>query len=277
MQRFIEILDGALSRREAVVVCTVVETSGSTPLKAGAKMLVWKNGIIAGTIGGGNIEKNVISDALIQYDSGNPVMKEYHLLQQQMCCGGTMRIFIEPMKPQKQLIIFGAGHVGQHIAYYSARLDFKVIVVDERPEMINMMRGSKIEKHPVHHTMAFPELVFDEFTYIVICTHLHASDREILAHCLNRPHAYLGMIGSRRKVAVTRKLFMQQQIATATQLNLVDMPMGFDIGQHSPAEIGLGVMAGIVAFSNGKRIRSQEFETGHNELAEHHITTCIQH
>ena len=269
-------MDDALRRREAVVVCTVVETSGSTPLKAGAKMLVWNNGTIAGTVGGGNIEKNVISDALLLYDAGKPVLKEYHLLQQQMCCGGTMHIFMEPMKPQKQLIIFGAGHVGQHIAFYSSRLDFKVIVVDERPEMINQMSGSEIEKHPVHYTRAFPELVFDAFTYIVICTHMHAADREILAYCLERPHAYLGMIGSRRKVAVTRKLFMQQRTATAAQLNQVDMPMGLDIGQHSPAEIALGVMAGIVACSNGKKICSLESGVEARDDAEYPFATCIQ-
>src|ERR1022692_3121969 len=102
MLSYINKLNEAIEKRESLAQCTVVATSGSTPLKAGAKMLVWKDGKSFGTIGGGNVEKLVMEDAISIMDSGEPALKEYHLLKEQMCCGGTMKIFIEPLKRTKQ-------------------------------------------------------------------------------------------------------------------------------------------------------------------------------
>jgi xanthine dehydrogenase accessory factor len=254
MKSVTEILNEAIKNREAVVLCTVVNTSGSTPLKAGAKMLVWINRKIYGTIGGGNIEKKVMEEAVLLYESGLPKLMEYALLKEQMCCGGTMQIFMEPMKPQNQLLIFGAGHIGSQMAVYARNLDFKVILIDERHEMLEKAGDPETEKIYLSHREAFSKIVFDTGTYIVICTHLHEYDREILAFCINKPHAYLGMIGSKRKVLITKKRFLEQNIAAMDRLEGVDMPMGFDIGQNSPAEIALGIMAKIVAVANGRKL-----------------------
>jgi len=254
MKRLSELLDQALAKREPVALCTVVSTSGSTPMKSGAKMLVWENGKSTGTIGGGAVEKKVTGDAIRQLKEGVSKLNEYPLLKENMCCGGTMRLFIEPLKPQNQLFIFGAGHIGSHLAYYAGKLDFKTLVIDERPEMLDTIHGAETEKIFLPHHEALTKLIFDKYTYIVICTHLHAYDREILAACLRKPHAYLGMIGSKRKVLVTRKMFLDQNIATEAELEKTDMPLGFNIGQNSPAEIALGILAKIVAVSNGKNL-----------------------
>jgi len=256
MLSYFKVLSETLEKRELITQCTVVATSGSTPLKAGAKMLVWNDGRIFGTIGGGNIEKLVMEDAIKLMEYGEPVLKEYHLLKEQMCCGGTMKIFIEPIKRTKQLLIFGAGHIGKNIANYAQNLDFKVIVIDERKEILDEINSSA-EKVLMNHNEAFQHLTFDTDTFIVICTHQHEYDREILAHCINQPHAYLGMIGSKRKVIITRNRFINQNICTKEQLDKVDMPMGFDIGQNSPAEIALGIIAKVVAVANGKNIPNE--------------------
>jgi xanthine dehydrogenase accessory factor len=250
IKKLAEILD----RREPVVQCTVIDTKGSTPLKSGARMLVLADGTIYGTIGGGNVEKLVISDALESLQLNKPDIKEYNLLQNEMCCGGVMKIFLEPMQRSKQLLIFGAGHVGSAIAEFAQTLNFKTVLLDERIDILNRVNVPSTHKIQLHHTEAFEVLNFDTDTYIVICTHLHEYDREILAYCLNQPCAYLGMIGSKRKVLVTRKRFLLQEISTREQLDKVDMPMGFDIGQNSPAEIALGIIAKIIAVSNGKEI-----------------------
>ena len=231
-------------------------------------MLVWTNGKIYGTIGGGNLEKRVIDEAMLLYEFGIPKLNEYALLKEQMCCGGTMQIFLEPMKPQKQLLIFGAGHIGSQIADYAQRLDFKVVVIDERFEMLEKISETESEKIFLNHREAFSKIVFDTSTYIVICTHLHEYDREILAFCINQPHAYLGMIGSKRKVLITKKRFLEQQIAVFEQLEGVDMPMGFDIGQNSPAEIALGIMAKIVAVANGRKLFQLELAKPNESILE---------
>lgn len=252
MQRITEILNRSLTKREPVALCTVVSALGSTPLKVGAKMLVWSNGKIFGTIGGGNLEKQVIEDALRILAAGQALLNEYNLLEQEMCCGGTMRIFIEPMKPQKQLLIFGAGHVGGHVAFFGQKLDFKVVLIDERPDMLQKADAVDAEKILLPHREAFSQLVFDADTFIVITTHLHEYDREILAHCIRQPHAYLGMIGSRRKVLITRKRFLAENICSEEELDEIDMPMGFDLGRNGPAEIALGIAAKILAVANGR-------------------------
>ncbi len=275
MIRFTEILNNASAQREHITLCTVVETSGSTPLKAGAKMLVWENGRCAGTIGGGNIEKKVIEIAIATYQSGRPKLEEYALLKEKMCCGGSMKIFIEPMKPRKQLIIFGAGHIGSNISYFADKLDFEIVIVDERKEYIRKIQLSEVTKFNLPHQQAFSKITFDSNTYIVICTHSHDYDREILALSINQPHAYLGMIGSLRKVLVTRKLFLQQNITTQGQLNEVDMPMGYDIGQHSPAEIALGIVAKIVARSNDKYPGQAGSDSNHTHEADIKMETCL--
>ena len=257
MLSYINKLNEAIEKREALAQCTVVAASGSTPLKAGAKMLVWSDGRSFGTFGGGNVEMLVINDAVELIKQDEFALKEYHLLKEQMCCGGTMKIFIEPMKRTKQLLIFGAGHIGKNIATFAQNLDFKTIVIDEREELLREINTSFTEKILANHNHAYQYLSFDTDTFIVICTHKHEYDREILAHCINEPHAYLGMIGSKRKVIVTRNRFINENICTEEQLDNVDMPMGFDIGQNSPVEIALGIIAKVVAVANGKEITNE--------------------
>ena len=258
MSALIKKLYEALDKREAVAKCTVVATSGSTPLKASAAMIVWSDGKSFGTIGGGNIEKTVIEDTIRLIPEGNPELKKYNLLDQDMCCGGTMQIFIEPMKRANQLLIFGAGHIGSNIAFFAQNLDFKTVVIDERREMLDNPYFSSAENIQFNHIDSFSKLKLDTDTYVVICTHKHDYDREILAYCINKPTAYLGMIGSRRKVLVTRKRFLQNQLCLEEQLDRVDMPMGLNIGQNSPSVIALGIIAKITAISNGISLPSEK-------------------
>ncbi len=264
MQSLFERLHLALEKREQVALCTVVETSGSTPLKAASKILIWSDGKSSGTIGGGNVEFQVIEDAIQQIRKKESKLIDYSLLKQNMCCGGTMKIFIEPQKPIKQLIIFGAGHIGSNVAFFSQKLSYKIVLVDERKEMLDKVDLPDIKKILLPHKKAFADITFDGETYIIICTHQHEYDREILAYCVKQQTAYLGMIGSMRKVLVTRKRFLDQKLCSKKRLDQVDMPMGFDIGQNGPEEIALGIVAKIVAVSNHKEIiqttKSEKYE-----------------
>lgn len=252
MKSVLEKAEESIRLRQRAALCTVVSTSGSVPLKAGAKMLVYSNGTTFGTIGGGNVERQVTADAVLLVATGHPELKVYHLLELNMCCGGTMTLFIEPLKIKKQLLIFGAGHIGSRVASFAQALDFSVTLIDKRSQYLAQVDFAGIAKHHMSHSEAFPLLHFDDQTYIVICTHQHVYDKEILAHCVLQPQAYVGMIGSMRKVHVTRKLFLQKKICTQEQLDTIDMPIGYDFGQNSPAEIALGIIAKILAVSNGK-------------------------
>lgn len=83
-------------------------------------------------------------------------------------------------------------------------------------------------------------------------TYSHPIDRDILAFCIRKPHAYLGMIGSTRKVEMTKKIFIDGGIATKEDLDSVDMPMGFDIGAESPEEIAVSILARLISIKNKK-------------------------
>ena len=210
------------------VLCTIIHTKGSSPRKVGAKMLVLADGTIKGTIGGGNLEKEVMKNALIQLKKNEPKLFKHDLLHQHnMCCGGTVEIFIEPIEKMKRLYIFGAGHTGQALAKYALTIDFD-------------------------YKKVLPTLPFDENTFVVILTYEHEIDRDILAYCIKQPYAYLGMIGSQRKIEMTKKMFLDAGIATKKQLEKVNMPIGKTILAETPEEIAISILAELIEIKNKK-------------------------
>lgn len=254
MQSIIEIPEILKKENRKAALCIVVSTKGSTPRKSGAKMLVLENGKIYGTIGGGNLEKQVIEKALNTIETKISKLYKFELLQQLgMCCGGTVEIFIEPVMKKNKLYIFGAGHVGTALAGFAAETDFEVTVLDDRKEYIEELKNEKVLKICSDFESAINNLEFDDNTFIVIATYSHPSDRTILSLCIKNPKAYIGMIGSRRKVEVTRKKFIENKIATEQEINEIDMPIGMDINPDTPAEIAISILAKIIEVKNGKR------------------------
>jgi xanthine dehydrogenase accessory factor len=231
-----------------VALCVIVNTKGSTPREQGAKMLVYANGDIFGSIGGGELEKNVIQNAILCLKSGKPEVYKHDLLHQHnMCCGGSVEIFIEPIMEKNKLYIFGAGHTGHALARHALSLDFEVIIIDDRKEYLDEIRLEGLNKLHLHYSDALPLLPIDEQTYICIMTYSHPYDRDILSFCIKKPFAYLGMIGSQRKVEMTKKMFVDAGVGTAEELEKVDMPMGLDIAAETPDEIAISILAKMIA------------------------------
>ena len=161
-----------------------------------------------------------------------------------------MEIYIEPIMKKNRLYIFGAGHTGWALAKYAVDLDFEVVVIDDRKEYIDQIKFPGINKLDNDYRQILPVLPFDENTYITIMTYSHPFDRDILAFCLKKPHAYLVMIGSQRKVEMTKKMFEEGMIATKSELDEVDMPMGIGIGAEGPEEIAVSILAKLIAVKN---------------------------
>ena len=237
-------------------LCTIIHTKGSTPRKVGAKMLVLADGTIKGTIGGGNLEKEVIKNALIQLKKNEPKLFKHDLLHQHnMCCGGTVEIFIEPLEKMKRLYIFGAGHTGQALAKYALGMDFEIFVIDDRKEYIDQLKEvPEVNKLHLNYKKVLPTLPFDEQTFVVILTYEHEIDRDILSYCIKKPHAYLGMIGSQRKIEMTKKMFLDAGIATKEQLEKVNMPIGANILAETPEEIAISILAELIEVKNSSPI-----------------------
>jgi xanthine dehydrogenase accessory factor len=246
---------------ECFAVCTVVGTKGSTPRKIGAKMIVNDKGDIFGTIGGGELERKVIEDALAGFRGGEPKVFRHDLLHQHgMCCGGTVDIFIEPVMTKRKLYIFGAGHTGQNLAKMAVNFDFEIVLIDDRKEYLRGFNVLSVNKMPLPFDEALKLLPFDEQTYVCIMTYSHQVDRNILAYCLRKPFAYLGMIGSQRKVAMTRKMFSEGLNISQDELGKVDMPMGIDIGAESPEEIALSILGKLIIVKNKLNVWEKELQ-----------------
>ncbi|MFY9307645.1 MAG: XdhC family protein [Bacteroidia bacterium] len=232
-------------------LCTIISTKGSSPRKTGAKMLVYQNGKIEGTIGGGALEKKVIEQALAVLKNNEATIVAHNLVSQlAMCCGGTVEIFIEPIMNKKQLYIFGAGHIGKSLAKFAIELDFEVTLIDERSEAFDTNDFTACTTINTHHANAIEQLVFSENTFVVILTHNHAYDREILALSSQKPHQYIGMIGSERKVAIAKKNIVASQLLTEEQAASIDMPIGLDIEAITPQEIAISILAKLIDVRN---------------------------
>ena len=234
------------------VLCIIVNSKGSTPRKVGAKMIVKEDGSIIGTIGGGNLEKKVIENGLKQIKDNEPKIYKHDLLHQHnMCCGGSVEIYIEPIQKMNKLYIFGAGHTGNALAKYAIEMDFEIYIIDDRKAYLKEIDIEGINKLNLDYKKVLPTLPFDENTYIVIMTYEHSHDRDILAYCISQPHAYLGMIGSERKVKLTKKMFTEGEIATKSALKKIDMPMGISINAEGPDEIAISILAKLINVKNG--------------------------
>ena len=214
-------------------------------------MIVEEDGKIQGTIGGGDLEKKVIENALKTIKNKTPQLFRHDLLHQHnMCCGGTVDIYIEPILKKDTLYIFGAGHTGQALAKFATELNFEVVAIDNRKEYLNQIIQPDINKMHLEFEQALTVLPFDDKTYIAIMTYDHACDRNILAYCLKKDYAYLGMIGSMRKVELTKKMFREAGFASEEELEEVDMPMGIDIKSESPEEIAISILAKLIITKN---------------------------
>lgn len=251
MKDIFEKIQEARKKNIDVAFCVIVNTKGSTPREAGAKMLVYADGSIYGTIGGGDLEKKVIANAMDVLKKKEPSFFKHDLLHQHnMCCGGSVEIYIEPIMKKNKLYIFGAGHTGHALANYAIHFDFEVVMIDDRKEYLDEIKLEHVNKLNMHYAQALSLLPFDENTFVTIMTYSHPYDRDILAFCLKKPKAYLGMIGSQRKVEMTKKMFEEGMIASKDELDAVDMPMGIDIGAKDPEEIAISILSKLIAVKN---------------------------
>ncbi len=245
MDIFEQIVEARKSN-QPLVMATVIQSLGSAPREEGARMLVRPDGTIAGTIGGGAVEQKIIEEALKLFEGGAARMFTYELKNIGMECGGGMSVFLEPLVPAPQLVIFGAGHIGACLAQMGKMLEFQVTVVDNRPEFANAERLPWADAIVAEdYIAAIDTLTFTGRTYIIILTHKHAHDFEVLETCLPRQWCYLGMIGSKAKVATVFEQLKEKGVTEET-IKKIHAPVGIRIGASSPAEIAISILAEIV-------------------------------
>jgi len=232
-------------------LCIIVDSKGSAPQKQGAKMIVYEDGPIKGTVGGGKLEMLVIQDAQAAIRSLKPVKRIYDLARDlDTSCGGATEIYIEPVVPALKLYIFGSGHVGQAVARYAPDFDFQVTLFDSREIPVKTDRNVNLDFIGKEYIDSIEDVFFDTNTYIIIATHTHASDEKLLSILAGKQSAYLGMIGSKSKIAQARKNLLEKNILSENELNRVDMPIGLPFKAVSPQEIAVSILAKMIDVKN---------------------------
>jgi xanthine dehydrogenase accessory factor len=247
----------ALERGEAAALVTIVSTRGSTPQRIGAKMLVFSDGRIVGTIGGGCYENDAFWKAREAITHRKPLLLHYELSddfaqETGLICGGQMDVYIEPIEPSPELYVIGAGHVGFHLARLAHEVGFRVRVVDDREKFANAERFPTATEIVVDDVPAWIErTTIPAHAYTVIVTRGHTNDLEALRALAPRELRYLGLIGSRAKVARIFEALRSDQMPEE-HLARVHAPIGLDIGAVTPQEIAVSILAELIAVKHGK-------------------------
>jgi len=234
-------------KRVPAAIATVVETKGSTPRKAGAKMLVKKDRSIIGTVGGGKTEADTIEAALEVIMAGMPKTMEFSLTREHGgICGGKLVIYLEPLVVQDHLIVVGDGHVGRAVSQTARQAGFMVSMIGLSENKIESGSCEDATFHPLDKLgKAFSEIGADLNTYIFIATSDHHQDFEAASAALTTESRYIAVIGSRKK-----KTAMDEYLRTkGFDKKVVDRiisPAGLDIGAETPAEIGVSIVAQMI-------------------------------
>ena len=245
----------ALARGDSVALVTVVRSQGSTPQRAGAKMLVWADGRTIGTIGGGCYENDAFWKAREAIASGKTSLLHYELnddfaQENGLICGGRMDVHIDPLTPSPRLFIIGAGHVGLHLAKAAADVGFRIHVVDDREKFANAERfpGADVVVEPIPEWLHRVELAAS--SYVVVVTRGHQHDLDAMRALAARDLKYLGLIGSRAKIARIYDALRAEGMPSEC-LERVHSPIGLEIGAVTPAEIAISILAELIAVSRG--------------------------
>ena len=249
------------------VVAQVIATKGSAPRKRDAVLLMNFEEKTWGTVGGGLLEAKTEEYCREQLKTKEKLKVYEFVLDEkatgenalEMGCGGDATIqieyvdpqnpgsFVEDFKTSTQAFLFGGGHIAKALDPVLRHVDFDVTIIDDREEYANSERFPEAVKNVVCDTFdnCFDEIDVDEDSFMVIITRGHRGDLQVLRQALRKPHAYLGMIGSRRKNAL---LFEQLEKEGFTQEELAGVytPIGLDIKSETPEEIAISIVGEMI-------------------------------
>jgi xanthine dehydrogenase accessory factor len=250
----------AVERREPVVLATVVDSRRSVPRRPGSKMLVYGDGRIVGTIGGGEMESRVVAEALDAMSTGRPRRLTYSLLDPSTgdpgVCGGEVELYLEPHMPTSTIFVVGIGHVGRAVVELGSWLGYRVVAWDDRSELaespIRRADGGELNVLTGSIADALANQPVDVHTRIVMVTRNVALDVDLLPPLLATPAPYIGLMGSERRWATTRQKLVDAGLPEA-DLARVRAPIGIEIDAETPAEIAVSIMAEVIGHERADR------------------------
>ena len=238
----------AIDNREAVALVTVTTGDGVYAGAVGRNAVVWPqpDRRPAGALGLGAKCNAVL------HDVRTAIERKKHMQFSYAEDEGSFSVFVEIQARPPHLIIAGAGHIAVPLASIAKTCDFLVTVIDDRPQFAHVARfptADRVVAGPFRPTLVDLRQgkdVFDSDTYLVLVTRGHQYDIDCLLEVLDDPVAYLGMIGSSRRIRAVFELLESEQSIPASKFDRVRAPIGIDIGAITPAEIAVCIMAEII-------------------------------
>lgn len=240
---------------EPVVLATVVKTRGSVPRQSGAKMLIYSDGRISGTIGGGEMEARIIGEALECLVDGETRIVPYSLVDPQRgdpgLCGGEVEVYLEPYAPPATLLVIGCGHVGKAVASLGHWLGYRVHVNDDREELATADHIPEADLFlPGSVAEILPQARIHNNTHITVLTRNVLLDRELLPLLVATRAPYIGVIGSQRRWQETKKLLLEDGMAEE-DLRRIHSPIGLELNAQTPEEIAVSILSEIIMLRRG--------------------------
>jgi xanthine dehydrogenase accessory factor len=231
-------------------LCTIIRSKGSTPRHVTSKMLVYPDGHIIGTVGGGEVENRVIKESIQAIDDKTPRLLAYNMANPERgdpgVCGGQVEIYVEPILPKPVLVVVGVGHVGKAVAHLAKWLGFLVAITDDRPDFCNPEAVPEADEYyPVPLEELTSQLDITPWTSVVLTTRGMDVDVRGLPSLINSKAAYIGVIGSKRRWATTTKKLLEMGVSTS-QIKQIHSPIGLEIHAETPEEIAVSIMAEII-------------------------------
>jgi xanthine dehydrogenase accessory factor len=240
---------------EPLVLATVIKTRGSVPRQSGAKMLVYNDGRISGTIGGGELEARIVGEALECLAEGETRVVPFSLVDPQRgdpgLCGGEVEVFLEPYAAPATLLIVGCGHVGKAVAALGHWLGYRVQVNDDRHDLASPDHIPDADLYlPGSVAEILPKVRIHQNTFITVLTRNVSLDRELLPLLVATKAPYIGVIGSRRRWQETRKLLLEDGMAEE-DLARIHSPIGLELNAQTPEEIAISILSEIMMLRHG--------------------------
>ena len=258
MKNFFENIAELIKSGEPAAFAVVIKTEGSTPRRVGAKMIILKDGKTVDTLGGGDLEKKVIEEAINAIKQRQPKIASFTLDIEKgkldMMCGGKLDVYIEPILPDPKLIIFGAGHITRSLAPLMKSAGFQVSLVEDSPDLLQKDKFPETEDLVLTDMEQFAkDLPSDPRTYVVLLSRGFSRDKAILNQLIQKDFKYIGMIGSQRKIR-TMEEELQKEGVPREAFSKLRAPVGLDIGAETPEEIAISIAAEIIAAKKEKLV-----------------------
>lgn len=231
---------------EPFVMATLVAVKGSSPREAGSRLFIRRDGTRIGTIGGGTMEEQVVAEAQRLFTEGGTRLLEYSFAESG--CGGRVTLFLETVRPERELIIFGGGNVGHALAGVMAATSFAVTLVEPRPETLQRFAPPEgvalIAQAPLE---ALEALAFSaERTHLLIAGYSHELDEALMLALSKRPFRYLGILGSAAKAKALYRALDEHGVDAATR-ERIHCPAGMPgVGGKTPQEVAISIAAELL-------------------------------